>query len=271
MNLFKKQPKEDWLCNLDQYRSPIIEKFTHPWKGPWYSDDGEEGVLAYLFEYINDSNKFAVDIGSAHGYGGSQVRHLVDKYDWGSTEMDGGLWDPMHPRVHREWFTPDSICGLLEKYNTPKEFDLLSLDIDSMDYYILEKILINEYRPSIAIIEFNPIFSYNEPYVRTFDINYRKDSTSNYGASLKAFEMLFEHFGYTLVHTFDGTESRKTNNAIFIHNKFINKDMKIIPLEELHHEGWIERWKTKNGKFGNTLDEIKTTLCTKSFIKLEKS
>ena len=270
---FKQQPDNNWLTNLDQYRSSggfdEMGVTSHPWPGPWYSDDGEDGVLNYLFEYINDSNKFAVDIGSAHGYGGSQIRHLVDKYEWNSAEIDGGNWNPMHPRVHQEWFNINNICNILEKLNTPKQFDLLSLDIDSMDYYILEKLLVNGYRFNVAIIEFNPIFGYNEPYVRAYDESYRKDSTSNYGASLRAFEMLLNEAEYTLVHTFDRMESRKANNAIFISNKFISKDTKIIPSNELYSDCWIESWKHRNVQFGNTLDEIKTNLCNESFIKLE--
>ncbi len=255
MKLFKKQPDSDWLTNLDQHRSPIIKKFNHPWPGPWYSDDGEDGVLNYLFEYINDYNKFAVDIGSAHGYGGSQVRHLVDKYKWNSAEMDGGHWNPMHPRVCRTRFNVNNICNKLETLNTPKHFDLLSLDIDSMDYYILEKLFTEGYHPNVAIIEFNPIFDFNEPYVRIYDESYRKDSTSNYGASLKAFEMLFNKAGFPLVHTFDMEEYRKANNAIFISNEFIDKDTKITPTNQI---------------FRNKIDKIKTTLCAKHFIKLKK-
>ena len=89
--MFKKTPPIDWLINLNQYR--IKQKpDKHPYYGPWYSDDGEDGVINYLFDYIEETSKHAVDIGSAHGRGGSQVRHIVDKYDWGSTEMDGGSW-----------------------------------------------------------------------------------------------------------------------------------------------------------------------------------
>ena len=60
MNNFKNQPDNNWLIDLDQYR--IKEKPLLPAKpknkgwyceGPWYSDDGEDGVISYLFEYLN--------------------------------------------------------------------------------------------------------------------------------------------------------------------------------------------------------------------------
>ena len=261
---------KNWLDNLEQYRSPIQKFEKHPWKGPWYSDDGEDGVLNYIFEHINDEANFAVDIGAAHGYGGSHVRYLADKYDWGSAEMDGSRkWKPIHPRVHREWITPDNICDLLKKYNTPKEFSLLSLDIDSMDYYVLEKLLSGNYRPNVAIIEFNPIFSYNEAYVKKYNAKFRKDGTSNYGASLRAFEILFNNVEYTLVHTFENLESRKKNNAIFIKNKFIADNIKISSIKDFHPTPWIENHKRKNNRnFGNTLDKIKTNLINNEFIAI---
>ena len=56
-------------------------------------------------------------------------------------------------------------------YKTPKEFDLLSLDIDSIDWYVLKKLLEGNFKPSVAIIEFNPMFEYNESYVRRYDLN----------------------------------------------------------------------------------------------------
>lgn len=111
MKKWKKQPKSNWLDNLDKHRINPVPK-TLPlnkrrvgwqWGGPYYSDEGEDGILEYLFEYINDTNKFAVDIGSAHGYGGSHVRNLVDKYNWESLEIDSKAhrhrWTRHHPRV----------------------------------------------------------------------------------------------------------------------------------------------------------------------------
>ena len=250
--IFKKQPNDNWLIDLDQYR--IKEKIKDKWKGPdnfiknckgpWFSDDGEEGVLLHLFEYINDRHKFAVDIGAASGYGGSQVRHLVDKYNWGSTEIDGMLSFPkIHPRVKDEWVTPDNICSLLDKYKTPKEFDLLSLDIDSIDWYVLKKLLEGNFKPSVAIIEFNPMFEYNESYVRRYDLNLEenivKDGTSRYGASAKAYELLMNKYNYTLIHIFP----KGVNNLLFISNDFISPTMKINTIKDMHPTAYIEKHK----------------------------
>ena len=55
--------------------------------------------------------------------------------------------------------SPDNICEKLLKYNTPEEFDLLSLDIDSNDWYVLKSILYGGFKPSVIILEYNPIYA----------------------------------------------------------------------------------------------------------------
>ncbi len=248
---FKALPNNNWLQDLNTHRikikpNPHPPFASHPHYGPWFSDDGEDGILSYLFDYINRVSNFAVDIGSAHGWGGSQIRHLAHKYDWGSTEFDGGVWQCMHPRVKREWLSPKNICDLLYREGTPKEFDLLSLDLDSMDYYVLSSLLIGGYRPSVAIIEYNPIFEYHESYVVKYDPDYTKDGTSNYGASLKAFEKLMNSFNYTLIHAFAEFPELQINNCIFLKNDFIKPYFVINNISNLHPRAWVEKWKTQN-------------------------
>ena len=53
MSIFKKQPDDNWLIDLDKYRMKEKPKGKWDCEGPWYSDDGEDGVLMYLFKYIN--------------------------------------------------------------------------------------------------------------------------------------------------------------------------------------------------------------------------
>ena len=54
MDNYKKTPKNDWLLNLHNYRKKENPTGQEMCEGPWYSNDGEDGVLSYLFDYIND-------------------------------------------------------------------------------------------------------------------------------------------------------------------------------------------------------------------------
>ena len=260
MSIFKKQPDDNWLIDLDKYRIKEKPKGKFNCKGPWYSDEGEDGVLVYLFKYINNINDFAVDIGSAHGYGGSHIRHLADKHNWGSTEMDGNnklgpnyphassKWNRIHPRVKKEWITPEIICVLLRKYKTPKEFNLLSIDIDSMDWYVLKELLKGGYRPTIAIVEFNPLFEHNEAYVVNYDPEFKKDGSYKYGASARAFEILMNKYNYTLVHIFPQTTA---HNLLFIKNDYISSTVKINTLPNMHPQGYVDKQKRQRRRKKN--------------------
>ena len=275
MSIFKKQPDDNWLIDLDKYRIKEKPKGKFECEGPWYSDDGEDGVLVYLFEYVNSINDFAVDIGSAHGYGGSHIRHLVDKHNWGSTEMDGNKklgskyphasskWKRIHPRVKKEWIRPEIICGLLRKYKTPKEFNLLSLDIDSMDWYVLEELLKGGYRPAVAIVEFNPLFEYNEAYVINYDPEFKKDGSYKYGASARAFEVLMNKYNYTLVHIFPQTTAQ---NLLFIKNDYISSTVKINTLSNMHPQGYVDKQKRQRRRKKNF---DKDTLIKEHFKKID--
>ena len=274
---FKKKPPANWLGDLNKYRTDV-KPGKHPHYGPWYSDDGEDGVLDYIFQYINITNRFAVDIGCAHGYGGSHIRHLANKYNMDSTELDYNQdWNPMHPRVKQVWVTPNNICEILHLSETPKEFDLLSLDVDSTDYYILKEILGTKYRFKVAIIEYNPIFKYDESYARKYDIsrlddvdyiqqNALKNSTSSYGASLMAYSKLMKRAGYELVHAFGKNSLMESNNAIFIHKDFLSDAAGVQSIEVLHPLPWIESWKTQ--KLNLSMEELRGELLKTQFVEV---
>tara|TARA_Y100000592_G_scaffold91770_1_gene152400 strand:+ start:11549 stop:12385 length:837 start_codon:yes stop_codon:yes gene_type:complete len=270
--MFKKNTNNTWLLNLNQYRTnPLPRHLTRKkgwlWEGEYYSDDGEDGILEYLFEYIDDINKFGVDIGSAHGYGGSNMRFLADKNDWDTTEFDfSKKWKRIHPRVKRVQVTHRNICELLEENDTPKVIDLLSLDIDSMDWYVLKSLLEGGYKSSVIILEYNPIFNYDEDYVRTLNLDYKKDRTSAYGASLSAFQKLLNKHDYTLVtNCVDLNNKIYSNNAIFLNNKFINKNDEVETIEKLHPTSWREPWKKRNKT--NDLVQLKQYFKEKEIMK----
>jgi len=293
MSNWEKEPDSNWLIDLHRrvvtpkLCSGNINKKTGEikpngalWEGPYYSDYGDDRILEYLFKYINKTTKFAVDIGASSGYGGSNVRFLVDTYDWGSTELDySSKWTRIHPRVNKyrdvktnqlrpeiaiqfakkRKITRDNVCQVLNQYRTPKIFDLLSLDIDSMDWYVLKSLLNCGFNPSVAIVEYNPIFNHDESYVKCYSEKFWKNDTSGYGASLRAFEKLFNKHNYTLVgNVADIGNKIYSNNAIFLNNKFIRDDDVVQTIKELHPRAWVEYWKTGNDS--DDLYEVKSKL-----------
>ena len=238
LDKWKKEPSNDWLDNLSEY----VNREGASNKGPWYAENGEDGVIEYLFDHINDVNRFGIDIGAGGGKRGSNLRRIVDKNGWRSTELDkreyGGKWQ--HGRVKIESITKDNICKVLKKYNTRLDVDLLSIDIDSMDYYVLRAIFEGGYRPNVIILEYNPVFNYDEFYVRAYDESYKKNRSSTYGASLAAYCYLLSLYDMELVYAF-GTDIEDANNAIFVHKRYIKDKVKSI--KEQHPTSWQESFK----------------------------
>ena len=62
--------------------------------------------------------------------------------------MDGSNENPKI-NLKKVMFWPDNILELFTKYEVRREFDLLSVDMDSYDWWILEKILEDGYRPRV--------------------------------------------------------------------------------------------------------------------------
>ena len=50
---------------------------------------------------------------------------------------------------------PSNILGHFEKFKVPQEFDLLSVDTDAYDWFMIEAILQGGYHPRVIVTEFN--------------------------------------------------------------------------------------------------------------------
>ena len=101
---------------------------------------------------------------------------------------------------------PENIVDLFDKILAKERInrnniDILTIDIDSYDYYIVKELLEHEYKPRLFIVEYNP----NLPIDQALSYpNVEALSQSNnrkvYGASYLAMNNLIEKFGYELVH-----------------------------------------------------------------------
>ena len=74
-----------------------------------------------------------------------------------SLMMDGG-YENLEINLRKVMFWPDNILQLFQRFGVKKQFDLLSVDMDSYDWFMLEKILDGGYKPRVIIMEFNANF-----------------------------------------------------------------------------------------------------------------
>ena len=104
-----------------------------------------------------------------------------------------------HPQVFvcRARITPTNVCALLAAYEIETAFDLLSLDIDSYDYWVLDALL-TRFRPRLVVTEINEKI----PPPIKFVVNYDPDFWLQhhfYGYSVESLGELCARHAYALI------------------------------------------------------------------------
>lgn len=181
-----------------------------------HSQGGEDGILLRLFEEIGVLNRSFVEFGAWDGLHLSNTANLRLAHGWngllleGSNRADGQL-------VKRERVDAENIESLFERYGVPREFDLLSIDIDGNDYWVWNAI--NAYSPRVVIVEYNVFFLAETAKTIAYDAGHEWDKERYglyHGASLAAFEKLARKKGYELVYT-----EPYYPNAIFVRSDLL--------------------------------------------------
>jgi len=185
-----------------------------------FSQNGEDGVLMKIFSMLAKSNShWAVEFGAWDGLFSSNTANFIKNHGWSGVyiEPDNGRFKNLlknhtdNPKVHciQEFISIEGknrldkiLKGVKE---LPHDFDLLSIDVDSCDYYIWNSLM--DYRPKVVIIEFNPTIPLDYDYVQPPDFSVHDES--NLGILVK----LGKKKGYELV-------SCVENNAIFLRKEF---------------------------------------------------
>lgn len=162
-----------------------------------FSQNGEDGIIEWIFDTIGTTNKFYVEFGVENGTE-CNTKYLREKKGWTGLMMDGGN-ENKQINLQREFIYADNICQLFAKYNVPREFDLLSTDIDYNDFYVLYEIMKGGYRPRAICSEYNAFLGATDDKIVIYDPNMMWDRTQYFGASISAFAKLLDKFEYTIV------------------------------------------------------------------------
>lgn len=184
-----------------------------------YSQNGEDGIIEHIFDIIGTETKYFVEFGVEDGFE-CNTRLLSKKRGWRGLLMDG---DGGSNNIQREFVSPKNINKLFAKYNVPKEFDLLSIDIDSLDYYVWEAIK-PIYKPRVVVVEYNSSIAPDLSLVVENEENFTWDETNYFGASLAALRKLGLKKGYTLVAC-----DKNGVNSFFVQTSIL-KSLRLSPL-----------------------------------------
>lgn len=188
-----------------------------------YSQFGEDGIIEFLIQRCDISPCSFVEIG-VETYDEANTRFLAEHRLWRGLIIDQNPHldrdlrrTQLHWRAQLEaassFVTVDNIRDLVAPFVGSEGLGLLSVDIDGVDYWILEQLV--GFDPALVVVEYNALFGDSAtvavPYDSAFDRTKPGFHNIYYGASLGAFEHLLARHGYALVAC-----TTAGNNAFFV-------------------------------------------------------
>lgn len=263
----------DQVMIANQYL--IMKKILAPNELPSLNDVGfkvhsqfeEDGLLLYIFSIIGTTNKRVVEICAGDGIQ-CMAANLILNHAWEGLLFDGDTnlvqrgnefyasnettaLSP--PIIKQAWITRENINQLILDNGFQGEIDLLSLDIDGNDYYVMDAI--DVVKPRVIICETHNIIpsdlALTIPYKPDFDR--LTDLDLDYmGVSLLGMKQLLNEKGYRLIgsHSYGfnaifmltsvGTEYFPEISVENVHNNLYTKFRREASWERVKHFPWIK-------------------------------
>lgn len=206
------------------------------------SQCGEDGVIAHALEVIGTRDRWCVEFGAWDGRFASNTFALIDGEGYSAALIES---DPERFRALKRTHAGranvfpfnrlvsfeghDRLDALLGQTPIPRDFDLLSIDIDGNDYHVWEAL--QNYRPKLVVIEFNPTIPNEVDFVQPRDMGVSQ------GSSLTALDRLARSKGYRLIHA-------TVVNGIFVDQRYfpafgIGDELPAAFRADLSHVTWM--------------------------------
>lgn len=218
-----------------------------------FSQNGEDGILLYLFSLLGTTNKRVVEICAGNGIE-CNAANLIVHHGWSGLLVDGDKNNIAEgkrfysacrdtfaspPLLVASWITAENVNALVADHGFAGDIDLLSLDLDGVDYWIWKALTC--IRPRVVLLEFN----YRWGPERAVTVPYRPDFRGAGdkhpwcgGGSLAAFAKLGRTRGYRLVGC-----HRLFFNAVFLRADVgTNLFPEISPAEAFALNPILRRW-----------------------------
>lgn len=194
-----------------------------------YSQNEEDGYLLYLFALLGAPSRRAVEICAGDGIECNSA-NLIVNHKWSGLLVDGNLANVERgrkfyatcpdtvfhpPTLTQAWIAAETVDALIAQHGFDGDIDLLSLDLDGVDYWVWRAITC--VNPRVVVVEFNNLWGATRavtvPYAPDFVAEFGPDGPDYCGASLPAFVKLARAKGYRLVGC-----NRYGFNAFFVRN-----------------------------------------------------
>lgn len=181
-----------------------------------HSENGEDGILHFLFALVGTTDKRCVEMCAGDGMI-CNAANLIINHGWQGLLVDGNAeliqrgreFYANHPgtrvcppRLEHAWITAENVNELLTMNDISGDIDLLSLDLDGMDWWIWKAI--DAVRPRVVVLEYQDCWeadvAVTVPYSPDFKAEFGENWDPMYaGASLAAFVALGKRKRYRYV------------------------------------------------------------------------
>lgn len=215
-------PRTDVPSELNRYEISI------------WSQNGEDGILLRIFARIGTTSKRFVEIGIGDGHE-CNTRNLSASRGWTGLLLEAEktlassaktLYAGTGVEVVQAFVSAESANDLLRKAGMTGPIDLLSIDVDGNDYWLLEAIEVVD--PRVVVVEYNASFGPARTVTIPYDPGFTRhpEEPMYHGASLGALCKLATLRGYRLV----GCDSCGVN-AFFVKESELGELEAMTPAE----------------------------------------
>ena len=185
------------------------------------SQYGEDGIIEQIFNFLPiQKDYWCVEFGAGDGVYLSNTYNLITNKGWNGLLIEGNsqkfpslesTYESNH-KVHLlnkevQYDGKNTLNNIFKNTPIPLKFDLLSIDVDGIDYHLWESL--KNYKPKVIIIEFNPSIPSDISFVQSKDFNV------NHGNSLNSIITLGKDKGYELIAT-------TSSNGIFLDKEYFS-------------------------------------------------
>ncbi len=213
--------------NLPDFNNIIFRNF---------SQNGEDGILLYIFALIGFESRRSIEIGCGDGIE-SNTANLIIHHGFEGLLIDGDEQNIRYgkafyrycrdtsvypPKLIKAWVNAENVNELFRENEVEGEIDVLSIDVDGMDYWIWDAI--DCVSPRVIVAECNNLWAADESKTIPYNAAFVSDAPEYYaGASLAALTKLAKKKDYRLIGA-----NRYGFNAFFLRND-IDKESKYLP------------------------------------------
>jgi hypothetical protein len=219
-----------------------LERARQRFRQSGFSNFDEERMLAEFVARLlpEGHDRIAVDIGAGDGIRGSNTYALF-RQGWRGVGFEGD--ERRARRLSRAYksfdrvearqalVTPSNVVELLCEHDVPTDFGVLSLDIDSYDYWVLDSIL-ESFRPRVVVTEINEKIPPPVRFVVKYDPDFRLQHHF-FGYSITSLEELCRRHDYALI-------ALEYNNAFIAPCELLGV-LRPLDASTAYRRGYLER------------------------------